>query len=86
MVSTVWIIANHGRDLHPLADDMKKIQSKTLTVIAQCQQALAQTQSFAQIRQAVAHTRLTVRQTLYVSPMNQPFSLENISNHKIATL
>ena len=29
MVSTVWVNANHGHDLHPLADYMTKLQSVT---------------------------------------------------------
>ena len=29
MVNTVWVNADHGRDLHPLADHMTKLQNFT---------------------------------------------------------
>ena len=29
MVSTVWVNADHGRDLHPLADHMTKLKNFT---------------------------------------------------------
>ena len=29
MVNTVWVNANHGRDLHPLADHMTKLRNFT---------------------------------------------------------
>ena len=29
MVNTVWVKADHGRDLHPLADKMTKLRNFT---------------------------------------------------------
>ena len=29
MVNTVWVNADHGRDFHPLADDMTKLKKFT---------------------------------------------------------
>ena len=29
MVKTVWVNADHGRDLHPLADHMTKLRNLT---------------------------------------------------------
>ena len=29
MVKTVWVKADHGRDLHPLADNMTKLRNLT---------------------------------------------------------
>ena len=29
MVNTVWVSADHGRDLHPLTDHMKKLKNFT---------------------------------------------------------
>ena len=34
MVNTVWVNADHGRDLHPLADHMTKLRNFTTEKIA----------------------------------------------------